>query len=209
MTLFVIQKAEHSQQLLYHINKQDSDIQFKVEEADQDGSLPFLDTKVTPEPNNTLIITVYRKPTHTDQYLYWDSDHHIAAKYSVYNTAAHRAKVVSSNQPSLTKQLEHSKMALQSYHFPTWALNKLQHNFECRHYNNNEPSSTDSQHNNSHNNNGANINNKNISIMVLYVMLWIGALGAPQMVSIKSLSAPNGLEVLVVGTPSFELAKLP
>ena len=138
--------------------------------TDQDGSLHFLDTKVTPGPNNTLITSVYRKPIHTDQYLHWVNNHYIAAKHSVYNTLVHRAKVVSSNQPSLTKELDHIKMALQSCHFSTSALNKLQNNFECRHYNNNEPSSTDSQHNN-HNNNGINNNNnnKNISIVVPYI----------------------------------------
>ena len=62
----VIQKAEHSQQLLQHINSQDPNIQFKVEEPGTDGSIPFLDTKVTPGTNNTIHTTVYRKPTHTN-----------------------------------------------------------------------------------------------------------------------------------------------
>ena len=169
---FIIQKAEHSQQLLHDINMQDPNIQFTVEEPDQDGYLPFLDTKVTPGPNNTIITTVYIMPTQRDQYLHWNSNHYTVAKHSVYNTLAHRANVVSSNQPSLTKELDHIQMAIQSCYFPTWALNKLQHNFECRHYNNNVPSSTDSQHNNNHNNNGTKINNnnnKNISIVVPYI----------------------------------------
>ena len=96
---FVIQKAEDSQQFLHHINTQDPNIQFTVEEPDQDGSLPFLDTKVTPGPS-----TVYRKPTHTDQYLHWDNNYFITAKHSVYSTLAHRAKVVSSNPTSLNKE---------------------------------------------------------------------------------------------------------
>ena len=72
-------------------------IQFTVEPTQQD-SLPFLDTLVTIEPDNTFSTTVYRKPTHTDQYLHWDSNHHITAKQSVFNTLAHRAKTVSSSQ---------------------------------------------------------------------------------------------------------------
>ena len=61
-------------------------------------------------------------------------------------------------------------MALQSCHFPAWALNELQHNVECRHYINSDLCSTDSQHNNNHNN-GTRINNsnKNFSIVVLYI----------------------------------------
>ena len=88
---FVINKAEHSQDLLHHINNKDPYIQFTVEPTQQ-GSLPFLDTLVTIQPDNTFSTSVYRKPTHTEQYLHWDSNHHITAKQSVFNTLAHRAK---------------------------------------------------------------------------------------------------------------------
>ena len=90
---FVITKAEHSQTLLQHINNKDLHIQFTVEPTQ--GTLPFLDTLVTIQPDKMFSATVYRKPTHTDQYLHWDSNHHITAKQSVYNTLAHTAKVVS------------------------------------------------------------------------------------------------------------------
>ena len=53
--IYVIQNAEHSQLLLQHINVQDSSIQFTMEEPNQDGTLPFLDTQVLPDPNNTCI----------------------------------------------------------------------------------------------------------------------------------------------------------
>ena len=76
---FVITKTEHSQALLQHINNQDPNIQFTVEPTQQ-GSLPFLDTLVTIKPNNTFSTTVYRKPTHTDQYLHWDSNHTITSQ---------------------------------------------------------------------------------------------------------------------------------
>ena len=105
---FVITKAEYIQDLLQHINSQDPHIQFTVEPTQQ-GSLPFLDTLVTIEPDNTFSTTVYRKPTHTDQYLHWDSNHHITAKQSVFNTLAHRAKTVSSTQDKMDKELHHIK----------------------------------------------------------------------------------------------------
>ena len=120
---FVINKAEHSQDLLQHINSQDPHIQFTGEPTKQD-SLPFLDTLVTIQPDNTFSTTVYRKPTHTDQYLHWDSNHHITAKQSVFNTLAHRAKTVSSSQVSFTKEMDHIKTALQHCQFPPWALNQ-------------------------------------------------------------------------------------
>ena len=59
--------------------------------------------------------------THTYRpYLHWDSNHHITAKHSVYNTLAHRAKTVSSTQDSLDQELLHIKTALQLCQFPNW-----------------------------------------------------------------------------------------
>ena len=118
----VIHKAEHSTQLLHHINLQDPNIQFTVEEQGTDGSIPFLDTKVTPGPNNTMHTKVYRKPTHTDQHLHWDSNHFITAKNSIYNMLAHRTKVVSSTPEDLAKKHDHLRKGLMACQFPNWAL---------------------------------------------------------------------------------------
>ena len=86
---FVITKAEHSQPSLHHINNQDPHIQFTVEKPTQQGSLPFLNTLVTIEPDNTFSTTVYRKPTHTDQYLHWDSKWDTQQPNKVYTTHWH------------------------------------------------------------------------------------------------------------------------
>ena len=72
----------------------DSNIQFTTEESRPDGSLPFLDILITPDKDGRLDTTVYRKPTHMDQYLLWDSHHTISSKYSVVGTLHHRAKTI-------------------------------------------------------------------------------------------------------------------
>ena len=69
---FVIQKEVNKQDFLQHINSVDPAIQFTVENNQADGAIPLLDTIVKPEVDGNLSITVYRKPTHTDQYLQWD-----------------------------------------------------------------------------------------------------------------------------------------
>ena len=145
---FVINKAEHSQHLLHHINNQDPHIQFTVEDPSQEGTLPFLDTLVAPGPNNTLITIVNRRPTHTDQYLHWDSNHFITAKHNVDNTLAHRAKIVFTNQESLHKELNHISKALQACHFLPWGLKQLQHKFETKNNSNQETRSMDNPPNN-------------------------------------------------------------
>ena len=83
---FVIHKEANKQGFLQHINSVDPAIRFTVEDNKEDGSIPFLDTIVKPEVDGSLSITVYRKPTHTDQYLQWDSHHHLSAKFSVIQT---------------------------------------------------------------------------------------------------------------------------
>ena len=84
---FVIHKEVNKNDLLQHINSVDPAIKFTVEDNKEDGSIPFLDTIVKPEVDGGLSITVYRKPTHTDQYLQWDSHHSHSAKFSVINTS--------------------------------------------------------------------------------------------------------------------------
>ena len=67
-TFTIIQKA-HKDAFLDHINSIDSNIHFTYEVSKEDGSIPFLDMLITPDEEGRLNTTVYRKPTHTDQYL--------------------------------------------------------------------------------------------------------------------------------------------
>ena len=144
-----------------------------MEQPGTDGSIPFLNTKVTPGPNNTIHTTVYRKPTHADLHLHWDSNHFIAAKHSVYNTLAHRAKVVSSN-PRVSQGTGSLKQSITSLSLPHLTLNKLQHQFEHKHNNNREANSTEEQCSYNHNSSVTTNHNKhrNISMVVPYVHGW-------------------------------------
>ena len=109
---FVIQKEVNKQDFLQHINSVNPTIQFTVENNKEDGAIPFLDPIDKPEAYGNLSITVYRKPTHTDQYLQWDSHHNLSAKFSVINTLIHRAKTVCSNPELLHKEMHHLRKVL-------------------------------------------------------------------------------------------------
>ena len=77
---FVIQQESQKEEFLQHINQVDSSIKFTIKEAGPDGSMPFLDFLITQKDDGTLTTKVYRKPTHTDQYLQQDSNHNLASK---------------------------------------------------------------------------------------------------------------------------------
>ena len=107
MTLLSSNKSpqeSHEQVFLNHINNLDPAITFTADGNQENGTIPFLDTLVKPEADNSLSISVYRKPTHTDQYLELDSHHKVAAKYSVIGTLNHGAKVVCTGPELLNKE---------------------------------------------------------------------------------------------------------
>ena len=68
--------------ILQHVNSVDNPIKSTVGDIWPDGSMPFLET-IMLEQNRTLSLGVYLKPIYTNQYLEWDSHHHIADKCSV------------------------------------------------------------------------------------------------------------------------------
>ena len=109
---FVIQQEGQKQIFLEHVNKVDPAIKFTVESNLENGAIPFLDTLVKPEADNSLSITVYRKPMHTHQYLQWDSHHNVAAMYSVISTLTHRAKTVCTGPELLNKETQHLRRSL-------------------------------------------------------------------------------------------------
>ena len=122
---FVIHKEVNKQDFLQHINSVDPAIRLTVEDNKDDGSIPFLDTIVKPEADDSLSITVYRKPTHIGQYLQWDSYHHLSAKFSVIHTLSHRATTVCSRSELLQQEMDHLRKALTKCIYPKWALDKV------------------------------------------------------------------------------------
>ena len=108
---WVIQQQAYKQLFLDHINSIDPSIKFTVEGNQENGAIPFLDMLVKQEADNSLSIKIYSKPTHTDQYLQWDSHYNLSAKYSVIGTLTHRAKTICTTLGLSNEEL-HLKEAL-------------------------------------------------------------------------------------------------
>ena len=96
-------RKDQVNQLKEHLNSIDPHTKFTMELSGTDG-LPLLDTLTKPTAN-FIESTVYRKPTHRDRYLDYNSNYPISAILSVIHTFIHRAKQVCSTQilkPTLT-----------------------------------------------------------------------------------------------------------
>ena len=81
-------------------------MKFTIEE-EEDGQLPFLDTPVIVNDDGTLKTKIYHKPTHTDQYLNWHSNHHLEHKRSVVCTLLCRAEIVVLEQDDMKEAMKH------------------------------------------------------------------------------------------------------
>ena len=88
---FTILDRENVDDFLQHLNNQQPSIRFTME-TEKDNKLAFLDTAVLREPDGRLTTSVYRKPTHTDQYLAYDSHHPQSVKRSIVKCLYERAK---------------------------------------------------------------------------------------------------------------------
>ena len=62
--------ANQVDEMLAHINSIDKNIQFTLERG---HAISFLDIKIMRNDDGSLTTKVYRKPTHTDQYLQFSS----------------------------------------------------------------------------------------------------------------------------------------
>ena len=82
---------------------------------------------------------MYRKDTHTDQYLLFDSHHPLVHKLGVIKTLFHRADTISSNEDAKTKEHKHLKSALGACGYSKWTFEKALHK-------SNSPTKDDASH---------------------------------------------------------------
>ena len=69
--------------------------------------MPFLDVLVMREEVGIVSTSVYRKPTHTDHYLAFESHHPMGHKKAVIRTLMHRAEALCSSSVSRAQEKKH------------------------------------------------------------------------------------------------------
>ena len=107
-TLTVLGK-DHVDGFLQHLNCQQPTIRFTME-VEKDNTIPFLDMSVSMNSNGLLTTTVYRKPTHTDQYLAYDSHHPQSVKRGIVKCLYDRAKHLTSKPSTISGEKKHLQM---------------------------------------------------------------------------------------------------
>ena len=114
---FSVMKKGDVDGLLNHLNSIRPSIKFTME-LEEDGSIPFLDTRVTRKVEGKLDITVYRKPTHTDRYLHFSSHHPTHVKKGLVRCLYDRARSITKETTNLKMEKAHLAGALQRNGYP-------------------------------------------------------------------------------------------
>ena len=126
---FMVLPCNLVQEFLSHLDSIEACIQFTFEKETEDGKLPFLDVCLCRESDGSITTSVYRKPTHTNQYLPFDSHHPAAHKASVVRTLMSRASDLSSNDVVRVAEEERVVDALKQNGYP---LRFIQKHLHCR-----------------------------------------------------------------------------
>ena len=114
-------KKIYVDQFLQHLNDQHPRIKFTTE-MQENNKIAFLDTLVHIKPDGTTKTTIYRKATHTDQYLDFKSNHHIKQKIGIIGTFQHRIKKLITEDEDKKQETRHVRKALKRCGHPNWSL---------------------------------------------------------------------------------------
>ena len=117
--------------LLQYLNSIDPHIKFTIEQPNTEGGIPFLDTFPKPQGEN-IAVAVYRKPTHTDRYLDFNSSHPVSAKRAVVRALMDRAENVCSDPEILANEIDHLSKVLHYNNYPQWMIKQRGENEETR-----------------------------------------------------------------------------
>ena len=100
--IYSILKLRHLENFFHHINNLHQSIKFTME-GESNGELAFLVTLLK-QNNGEISVLLYRKPTHTDQYLHYSSHHQTSCKESVVSSLFSRAYSIITNKDDLHKE---------------------------------------------------------------------------------------------------------
>ncbi len=109
-----------------HLNSIDptGNIKFTFQK-EEDKKLPFLDTLIQRKEDGSVKLSVYRKKTHTDQYLSFQSHHPLHHKLGVVRTLYDRKDAIVTDPEDRKAEEQHIDKALQVCGYPKWALKRV------------------------------------------------------------------------------------
>ena len=108
-----------------HLNGIDNKKRHQTDEPEKNDQISFLDTLVSRREDGSIILLVYRKATHTDQYLSFESHHQLQHKLAVIRTLLERSDIIVTEEGDCKQEREYIRTALYMCGCPDWALKRV------------------------------------------------------------------------------------
>ena len=93
-------------EFMNYLNDFHSDIKFTIEKESEGHTIQFLDCAIRRNEDGSIDTSVYRKASHSNRYLAFDSEHPLSTKKAVASNLYHRAMVLSSSEYNREKEKE-------------------------------------------------------------------------------------------------------
>ena len=101
------------------MNQIQTSIKFAIE-GKKDNCISLLDIPVTRDHIGTFDKNIYRKPTHSERYLNFKSEHPLEHKSAVVNALTHRANSLIRDENKKRMELKHIQNVLTLNGYPNW-----------------------------------------------------------------------------------------
>ncbi|XP_072025262.1 uncharacterized protein [Amphiura filiformis] len=98
---------------------------YHTPENEKDRKIPFLDTLIVRRDDGTIKLLVYRKATHTDQYLNFSSHHPLHQKLGVVRTLLDRKNKIITEDRDKEEEEVTIKKTLSNCGYPSWSFDKV------------------------------------------------------------------------------------
>ena len=121
---FTILDRDRVDSFLQHLNSQQPTIRF-IMETEKGNKIAVCDASVSREPVGRLTTSVYRKSSHTDQYLAYDSHHPQSVKRGIVKCLYDRAKRLVTKQSVISAEKKHVSSVLVSNGYPPSFVQKI------------------------------------------------------------------------------------
>ena len=122
--VWAVLPREKVSSFLNYANSLETSINFTCE-LEKDNAIPFLDVVVTRRDDCSFSTKVYRKPSHTNRYLDFRSNHPLQHKFSVVRSLHERAMSFSTFDDDQSSEMHYIKDILTSNNYPVSMLNRL------------------------------------------------------------------------------------
>ena len=118
-------KKNSTQKLTEHLNTINPTDNIKFTHEEDQGKESFLETLIVRKSNGSLKLLVYRKKTHTDQYLNFQSQHPLHQKLGVIRTLMDRMEnVVTEDQDKCDEEIK-IREVMEDCDYPKWSIDRV------------------------------------------------------------------------------------